>query len=351
MDSEHATDASGWQAFLASRDARLQGARVADFGDPAAEIAAARDATFLADLSHNALLDVTGDDAIAFLHAQLTNDVAGLPEGAAQWSGWCSAKGRLLATFLLVRRAEGCWLLLPAEIAAPIAKRLAMYVLRSKVTIRDASTELVRFGFAGKTAGVQIARHFGHMPDPMRSVRHEGASCIALDTQRFVIVAPAQAAEKLWDALAEDAVKAGADAWEYAAIHAGIPTIVAATQDAFVPQMANFELVGGVSFKKGCYPGQEIVARTQYRGILKKRMALAHVGGDARPQPGANVYGAAFGEQSAGQVVNAAPAPGGGFDFLVVAQLASLADGDLRLGSPGGLPVEILDHPAAATAA
>jgi hypothetical protein len=114
--------------------------------------------------------------------------------------------------------------------------------------------------------------------------------------------------------------------------------------------MANLDLVGAVSFRKGCYPGQEIVARTQYRGILKKRMALAHVEG-AAPSPGESVYSPAFGDQSAGTVVNVAPDPAGGFELLVVAQIESLRDGTLRLGSPDGAPIAIRSHPAAEAAA
>jgi folate-binding protein YgfZ len=318
---------------------------VADFGDPGAELAAARDRTVLVDLSHNALLSVTGDDAAAFLHAQFTNDVQSLPVGAAQWNGWCSPKGRLLATFLLLRRAEGFVLMLPAQIAPAFAKRLAMFVLRSKAKIEDASAQTVRLAFAGKTAGVLVARHFGFTPDPMRSVEKEGATCIALDGERFVILVPAGNAPALWETLAESAAPAGPDAWSWSLIHAGIPVIVAATQEAFVPQMANFDLVGGVSFRKGCYPGQEIVARTQYRGILKRRMAIVHLAGDARPAPGDSVYGAAFADQAAGSIVNAAPAPDGGYDALVVAQLESLAQDDLRWRSLEGPRLEVRARP------
>jgi tRNA-modifying protein YgfZ len=164
-----------------------------------------------------------------------------------------------------------------------------------------------------------------------------------------VIFAAAGSAPALWEGLAGEAEQAGRDAWEWTMIHAGIPTVLAQTQDEFVPQMANFELVGGVSFKKGCYPGQEIVARTQYRGILKKRMALVHVPGDARPQPGDNVYGASFGDQAAGKVVSATPSPEGGFDALVVAQLESLDANELRWGSPTGTPLEIRSRPPAAS--
>ena len=342
---------SSWQAFLVGRGAIPTDNGTQHFGDPPGELAAARDATILADLSHNALLEITGDDATDFLHGQFTNDVQNLPEGAAQWNGWCSAKGRLLATFLLWRNPGGYLLTLPREVAAPAAKKLAMYVLRSKVKIADVSGHWVRMGFAGKSASLMVASEFGHAPDPMRSVQREGAACIALDLERFVVLAAEAQAAALWDRLARHAKPAGADAWEWKAIQAGIPTIVAATQETFVPQMANFELVGGVSFKKGCYPGQEIVARTQYRGILKKRMALAHVAGESRPAPGDDVYGETFGEQSAGTIVSAAPSPDGGFDALVVAQIEDLQRGSLRWKSPQGTPLTLRSSPVTPGAA
>ena len=275
-------------------------------------------------LTHNALLAVTGDDATAFLHGQLTNDVESLKPGEAQWNGWCSAKGRLLATFLLVKRPEGYWIVLPAEIAPAIAKRLGMYVLRSKVKIADVTAQHTLLGLVGPVPGSEGVR-------------------IPLGADRNVLVAPQGAA-------LPQAPAGTPDEWDRELIHAGIPVIVAATQDQFVPQMVNFELLGGVSFKKGCYPGQEIVARTQYRGILKRRMALAHVEGAARPAPGQPAYSSAFGDQAAGMVVNAAPAPGGGFDLLVVAQIDSLRAGDLRLDSLQGPPLRIVSHPAAEAA-
>ena len=333
---------SDWQSFLQSRGARAGAGGVSDFGDAQRELAAARDGTIVADLSHNALLVATGDDATAFLHGQFTNDVQHLPAAGAQWNGWCSPKGRLLATFLLVKRADGYVLMLPAEIAAAIAKRLGMFVLRSKVKIEDASARLARFGIAGRDAASLVARHWGRAPDPMGSIEKEGAACVALDAARFVVFGPVEAAAAAWNALASQATPAGMAAWEWTSIRAGIPTIGARTQEEFVPQMANFELVGGVSFKKGCYPGQEIVARTQYRGILKKRLARAHAAGGA-PQAGDAVRTPAFGDQAAGMVVNAAPAPGGGHDLLVVAQLEGIAAPDLRLAD--GTPLELLELP------
>jgi folate-binding protein YgfZ len=288
-------------------------------------------AELVADLSSNAVIAVSGDDAAAFLHAQFTNDVMALTPGSAQWNGWCTPKGRLLATFLLVRRAEGFLLLLPSELAAPIAKRLSMFVLRSKVQIKDVSGQYARRAILGTRPE----------PRPMHVLEQDGAITIALGDDRFIALTPPSTAL---------APNTSPDAWELASIHAGVPTITAATQEAFVPQMANFELVGGVSFKKGCYPGQEIVARMQYRGGLKRRMALAHVEGDERPAPGQSVYSSAFGDQSAGTIVNAAPAPDGGFDALVVAQIESIERGDLRWKSPDGPRVEVRSHPPLAAA-
>lgn len=261
---------------------------------------------FVVDLSPNALIAVTGDEASAFLHNQFTNDVEALAPGTAQWNGWCTAKGRLLATFPLVNTGSGYFLMLPKPIAEAVVKRLQMFVLRSKVKIEDVSSSGARFGVYGMTTA----------PAP---------GAFRLGDKRWLVIGTAAPAGN--PGTFED--------WERSLIADGIPTVVAATQEAFVPQMANFELIGGVSFKKGCYPGQEIVARTHYRGGLKRRMVRTHGEGVA-PAPGESVFSASFGDQVAGTVANAAPSPDGGFDALVVAQLESIAKGDLRLRSPDG---------------
>jgi folate-binding protein YgfZ len=304
---------------------------------------------FVADLSDNALVAISGDDAAEFLHGQFTNDVKALAPRRAQWSGWCTPKGRLLATFLLVRRDTDYLLMLPAEIAAGFVRRLSMFVLRSKVKIADVTEVYRRFGINGSEAAALVKSLWGSVPARMEAVVEKGAWCIALDESRFVAWACAESENILGTLRLSSNIEAH-ESWEREAIRAGVPTIVAATQEAFVPQMANFELVGGVSFQKGCYPGQEIVARTQYRGILKRRMAVAHIEGSARPAPGDSVYSAAFGEQAAGTVVNVASAPGGGFDILVVAQIESLEREDLRWKSPEGPPVRILKRPPLANA-
>jgi folate-binding protein YgfZ len=266
------------------------------------------------DLSpSNALIRVSGDDAADFLHNQFTNDVKALTPGDAQWNGWCTPKGRLLVTFALARDAAGYLLMLPAPFAEAVTKRLRMFVLRSKVRIDDVSAATPRFGLWG-----------GAMP----------AGTFALGPSRGVAFGAQPGGQP---ATLED--------WALSLIRDGVVQVVPGTQEDFVPQMANYELVGGVSFKKGCYPGQEIVARTQYRGILKKRAVRVHC---ASPLvPGESVYSEAFGDQSAGTIANVAPSPEGGVEALVVAQLEAIARGDLRHGSLAGPRLEILPLPYA----
>ncbi len=267
---------------------------------------------FACDLSpSNALLRVSGDDAAEFLHNQFTNDVKALAVGAAQWNGWCTPKGRFLYTFILARDAQGYLVLLPAAFAEAMAKRLRMFILRSKAKVEDVSSTLPRHGLWG-----------GTLP--------EGAH--RLGPARAVVFGDAPAGRAATEA-----------DWTLSLIRDGIVQVVPGTQEEFVPQMANYDLVGGVSFKKGCYPGQEIVARTQYRGILKKRTVRVRA---AVPlAPGDSVYSPAFGDQSAGLVANAAASPEGGFEALVVAQLEAIAQKSLHHGSLAGPTLEILPLP------
>ena len=293
--------------------------------------------TFVADLSHNAVLAVSGDDARAFLHGQFTNDVEALKVGDAQWNSWLTAKGRILATFLLVRRSGHFILLLPAEIAAPVTKRLRMFVLRSKVTIEDVTANQPSWGIAGQAARPVVSSWWDTVPEPMQSSEREGVLCVGLEAERFLIVAPLAMAETIRAALSRGTVAAGPEAWDAANIRAGVPTILAATQEAFTPQMVNFELIGGVNFKKGCYPGQEVVARSQYRGTLKRRAAM--LVSPVAMSEGQEVFHDADPSQPAGLVALAAPEAGGQHVALVEIKLA-LAE------SPGVFHLGAVDGPA-----
>ena len=320
---------------------------------------AVKSGVVICDLSHEGLIQATGEDAAAYLQAQFSNDVMTLKDGDAQWNGWCSPKGRLLVTYLIWKSREGYMLQLPRSLQAAIQKRMQMFVLRSKVMLVDESANWVRFGIAGTDADALVRKIAGDVPAATMSTVHiDAGRIIRLSAQRFEIVASPDNAMRLWKEFSAVATKVGAPVWDGLVLREGLITVLPETQDAFVPQMANFELTGGVSFKKGCYPGQEIVARTQYRGILKRRMVLVHVAGATQIKPGETVYSPEFGDQSSGTVANAAPSPDGGFDALVVAQIEAIKGGALTLGAADGpklalqaLPYAVPELQASAQAA
>ena len=336
-----------WTSELTRQGAQFSEGRVTTFtSESGAEFAALTNSAILCDLSHFGLMVSSGEDAATFLHGQFCNDVIALSEGNAQWNGWCSPKGRLLVTPLMWPGKQGFYLLLPRALQAAIQKRLQMFVLRAKVILSDESDSWVRFGVAGPRAEALLRNFAGAVPEKLMSTVHtEVGRVIKLSTNRYVVIASAENAIAVWNQLAEHALPVGAGRWDWLSIQQGIVNILPRTQDAFVPQMVNFELIGGLSFKKGCYPGQEIVARTQYRGILKRRMVLAHLPTLAAPNAGDKCFSEAFGDQAAGEVANAAPAPGGGFDLLIVAQIAAISDNNLRYASTDGTPVVIKPLP------
>jgi tRNA-modifying protein YgfZ len=336
---------SSWTEFLARLGATFDDHAVARFSVAGDELVAARDAAVVCDLTPIAVLRVHGPDAAAFLQGQFTNDVAALAPSTAQYSAWCSAKGRMLANFLLIRTdATTFEMLLPASMIDAVRKRLAMFVLRSKVTIEDSTTERIRIGVGGRNAAAALRAASIDAPAPFECRTVEGGWIAGVPGERFIASMQPAFAEPIWDRLSRGARPAGFPVWQWLTIRAGIPVVTAATSDRLVPQMANWDALEGVSFRKGCYTGQEIVARTQYLGRLKERTALAHV--DAPPPaPGEKLYSPAFGDQSCGTVLNAAASPEGGSDLLAALQTAAMLAGGVRIGSPDGTPIALLPLP------
>jgi tRNA-modifying protein YgfZ len=294
------------------------------------------------ELAQHGMLSCTGDEARAFLHAQLTSDVAGLGAEVARRAGWCSAKGRLMATLLVIPHESGFLLQLSRDLAAPVAKRLAMFILRAKVKLVDVSNDWTQLGIWGPSAAERLAALELQTPFTDLGVTHgvAGGFAVRLGAQRFLVAVPAARRQQALGALTD----ASSGAWALEEIRAGQPTVVLTTQDLFVPQMVNLERLGAVDFKKGCYPGQEIVARTQYRGVLKRRMVRAHVAAPAAPAQ--DVFAEDMRGQASGSVVNVAPVPAGGSELLAVVQISSLESGSaLRLGAPDGPPLELLPLP------
>ncbi len=337
-----------WQQFLQSQNAHIENGSVQDFGDAGTERVAARDAGILCDLSESGLLRVSGEDAQTFLQSLLSNDIREVNGQRAQLSSLNDPKGRMIASFLIWRDAEDYLLQLPRVLCEPVRKRLSMYVLRAKVKISDASDDFVLLGLAGAAAS-GVVQSLGHgVPADNHAVLSEnGRSLMRLDANRYQLCLSPEAAPALWTQLAAGLKPAGNACWNWLSICAGIPVIEPATQLQFVPQMINFEVIGGINFKKGCYPGQEIVARMHYLGKPKRRMFLAHVDGDAAPQPGNSLFSADMGAQPAGMVVNAAAAPEGGYDVLAVVHIASHDNQTIHLSAQDGPPLMFRDLPYA----
>jgi folate-binding protein YgfZ len=240
-----------------------------------------------ARLSRYGVLSVSGADARDFLHAQLTNDIENLPPDRAALAGWCSAKGRLLATFLVIPAPQGYLLQLARDLASPVAKRLSMFVLRAKVKIADESAGWAQFGL-------------WDAEPPAQSVHWEGDQVsVRVGERRFLRLEPAtRVSSSCWG---------DEETWYLQEIREGRPLITAATQDQFVPQMVNLEALGGVDFKKGCYPGQEIVARAQYRGQVKRRMVRLAAPQGTRLKPGEAFNGGTVVDSAGGEVLAVMP--------------------------------------------
>jgi len=299
----------------------------------------------VAPLRRYGLLWVSGDDARSFLHAQLTNDVDHLASDQARLAGWCSANGRLLANFIVLPRPGGFLLQLAADLAPSVAKRLAMFVLRSKVKISDVGESYAQFGVWGAKATARVAQIGLQLGEtPLASATHGDAAAVRLERDRVLVVAPATDAERIAACLGGSS--AAEDEWTLLEIRAGRALIEQATQDLFVPQMINLEAVGGVDFKKGCYPGQEIVARAQYRGQVKRRMVHGRLDASADARPGTDLYCDDLAGQAGGTVVSAAAA-NGGKEVLAVVPIASVEKGAAIRVAPNGPAIEILPLPYA----
>ncbi len=283
------------------------------------------------------VIRASGADAATFLHGQLTQDILHLPAATARLAGYCSAKGRLLATFVVWRRGpEDILLACSADVLPAVLKRLSMFVMRAKCRLSDASAELPLWGLAGGAAAPAPAAAWGCVvAGEVDFIRLPAAQIDGIEVPRALAAGP----------LAATAPALDPQAWRGLEVLSGTARVCAATSEQFVPQMVNLELVGGVNFQKGCYPGQEVVARSQYRGTLKRRAYVLQ--SDAPLQPGQEVFHSADPSQPAGMVVNAGSI-GPAHAALVELKIAALQGGSLHAGSaqgpllrPSALPYDI----------
>ncbi|HUT41826.1 MAG TPA: folate-binding protein [Gammaproteobacteria bacterium] len=338
-----------WKAFLEDAGAEFDGERVAHFGNPEREREVGLSGLVFADLEYMGVIAVHGSDAGTFLQSQLSNDIRALDEGRSQLNAFCTPKGRMLGLMRIFRTDDGYYLRLPADTLEAVLQRLRLYVLRSNVTLEDASDNFLRIGISGMDADNEIRGIAGACPDTVNSVARAGPLTVirvpAAEPRFEVYASSLQAAQTLWDALNVRGAPVGEPVWRLLEIRNGLPVVFTATAELFVPQMANLQLVDGVSFKKGCYPGQEIVARMQYLGTLKRRMYLGQVEYDGPIAPGAELYSGRDGDQATGRIVDAQPYPDGGQLALAVLQIQAADAADVFLGSPAGPAFDIRPLP------
>ncbi|MEO5661126.1 MAG: folate-binding protein [Polaromonas sp.] len=294
----------------------------------------------ITELTNLGVIRVVGEESVKFLQGQLTQDVALMDLSQAHLAAFCNAKGRMQASFVMFKRSpDEVLLVCSRDILAATLKRLSMFVLRTKAKLSDASAEFMLYGVAGNA----IESIAGSASPAWAKADFDAANLVFL-------YAGAGQPRALWCAPAGSPAPPGdlidPALWQWLEVQSGIAMITQPIFEAFVPQMLNYESVGGVNFKKGCYPGQEIVARSQFRGTLKRRAYLVHA--SAEPNVGQEVFLAPEADQPCGLVAAAAANPAGGFDAIVSMQTSAAADaaqGQLTLGSATGAALTLLPLP------
>jgi folate-binding protein YgfZ len=345
-----------WRTFLTSRGARYTGETVRGFGDAVSELQHAAQGDVIADLSQVGLIVARGEDTVAFLQGQVTNDMRELSARRSLLAAYCSPKGRALALMRLFMRGDSIYLALACDTLEATLKRLRMYVMRSKVILEDASAAFVHLGISGEGAEQALRERVAELPTQPDMTAQAGPFTVIRvrgEPPRFEVLSDdIEAMKGLWDHLGSRCTPVGAPAWNWLEIRAGLPAVYPQTADAFVPQMMNLSQLGGISFTKGCYTGQEIVARMHYLGTLKRRMYRARVETEVAPKPGDELFAPAPASASTsgstgsvGRVVSAAPSPEGGYELLAVVQIESVRAGALRLSQ--GPELQLLDLPYA----
>jgi folate-binding protein YgfZ len=300
---------------------------------------------YLTDLTWLGLIQVSGEDRKTFLQGQLTNDVNAVSSSLSHLSGLCTPKGRMRALFSIFSRQDSLYLQMPLPLVEDIIKRLRMFVLMSKVELSDASDTLVRIGVYGRKAEKHLNEAGLNLPKELNMVSEtEQIQLIRLagEQPRFQVIGTYEQIRALWDKLKPKAALLSTNQWRLLDIQAAVPNVFPQTNEMFIPQMLNLQALNGISFKKGCYTGQEVVARMQYLGKLKRHMYIAHCDTDKLPEPGAELHSqTAKSGQGTGNIVDAQHSPGGGIDLLAVITSEAANNNDIYLDEAFAIPLNL----------
>ncbi|MFK5914010.1 MAG: folate-binding protein YgfZ [Woeseiaceae bacterium] len=337
-----------WQQFLSTMNASIEENTVTNFALSLEEEQMGFNNLILADLSHYGLIEVSGDDAVEFLQGQLTNDIKNVTDNQGQLSAYCNPKGRILSNFRIFKIKKSFYLHMRRDILAATLKRLRMFVMRSKVELSDVSDVIIGMGIAGDNASTQLANHFSILPQNSDDfVTENGITLVKLSGPllRYQAFAGFSETQSLWQSLSKDAVLVGENTWNLLTIRTAIPEVVTETVEAFVPQMVNLQAINSLSFTKGCYPGQEVVARMHYLGKLKRRLFRGSVKMNTLPTSGEGIFTNKENEQKIGQIVSASHSSAETVEFLAVLQIEKAENEPLHIGSSTAAVVTLLDLP------
>ncbi|VVN93618.1 YgfZ/GcvT domain-containing protein [Pseudomonas fluorescens] len=300
------------------------------------------DSAFFCTLSHEGVLAVRGPDASKFLQGQLTCNLNYLSDTQASLGARCTQKGRMQSSFRILPQGDGYLLAMATELLEPQLADLKKYAVFSKSKLTDESAAWVRFGLSQADAAL-AALGLDLPPKTDAVVRANGLIAIRVSPDRAELWAAADQAKTLRDQLSAVLVEGDLNQWLLGQVRAGIGQVMPTTRELFIPQMLNLQAVGGVSFKKGCYTGQEIVARMQYLGKLKRRLYRLQLDASELPEPGAQLFSPTH-SSSIGEVVIAAKA-GPGIELLAVLQAEAAEGGIIHLGALEGPALQLLDLP------
>lgn len=336
-----------WQDFLLTRGAVLDTNGSISFPESDGQAFEAAQ-TYACNLGHLGLIRASGEETFQFLHGQFTNDLNQVDVNTSQLSSYCNAKGRMLAILRVFKRDEDYFLLMRRDVIASVLKKLNMFKLMAKVELTDVSDEFVVFGIVDPKNDALLKEMNIQVPKELDQViTQHGTTLIKLtgESSRTLIIAEPEKAKEIWQSAAKQSIQSSDRIWELVDIQNGIPDVTAETSEAFIPQMVNLELIGGVNFQKGCYPGQEIVARTHYLGKPNRRMYRINIESGECPSAGNNIYSQADGEQPVGKIVNAQKTNKNNCEALAVLRTEKESSNDLHLESLSGPVINLTELP------
>ncbi len=326
---------NNWKNYLLQSGAKQDNNTLFTFNEGFSDTQPANNSDIICDLSHFSSVVVAGEDAAEFIQGQFTNDVYKVDENHSQLSGFCNNKGRMIANFRLFQHQQNYFISIRNDLVKDSISHLQNYILRAQVAIQDISEQLIHLGISGKNADSLLSPFIEKLKATADSVSYNDNYIIIRvpgELPRYEIFCSIEYAKTLWETVAKKVTVVNSACWDYLNIKNGLAFIDSNTSEEFVPQMANMDLINAISFEKGCYTGQEIVARTHYLGKQKRRTYRIKITSDTEPKAGEQLATASSTEnQYTGTLITVHPTAENEYEALAVIQIKSAEEEKLKL--------------------